>query len=89
MTGTTLINSTNNKNFISVANNLIYFYAPKDISYSISIKADNLTVDSLMSIINNLAEVKNTQTLEIGNNNIRKLSDEQIAIATSKNWTVC
>ena len=89
MSGTTIKNSKDNRNFITIADNLRHFLAPKDISYSIVITADNLTVDSLMSIINNLATVKNTQTLEIGERNISKLTEDQLAEAISKNWTVC
>ena len=89
MSGTTIKNSKDNRNFITIADNLRHFLAPKDINYSIVITADNLTVDSLMSIINNLATVKNTQTLEIGDRNISKLTEDQLAEAISKNWTVC
>ena len=50
----------------------------------------NLTHDSLISIINNLYDIsdKNSQKLTLGSTNIAKLTSEEIAIATSKNWTV-
>lgn len=89
MSGCSLKNSKDNRNFISIADNLIHFKAPKDISYSMYIMAENLSVESLMSIINNLADVKNTQTLEIGEHNISKLTEDDLAIAIGKNWTVC
>jgi surface protein len=89
LSGMTLRNSTNNDSFITVAHNLIEFNAPSDISEDIIINADGLTVESLMSIINNLAYVVKPKVLEIGANNIAKLTDEQIAIAINKNWTVC
>jgi hypothetical protein len=84
-----LKSSTNNDSFITVAHNLVDFVAPHDICEDINITADNLTVESLMSIINNLADVTKPKVLEIGANNISKLTDEQIAIAINKNWTVC
>jgi surface protein len=89
MSGCSLKNSKDNRNFVSVADNLIHFKAPRDISYSMYIMAENLSVESLMSIINNLADVKNTQTLEIGEHNISKLTEDDLAIAIGKNWTVC
>ena len=59
------------------------------ISVSISFSGcNNLTVDSLMSIVNNLATVTTTQTLTIGSTNIAKLTSGQIAIAINKGWTV-
>ena len=41
-----------------------------------------------MSIINNLKVVTNSQKLTIGSANLAKLTDEQIAIATNKGWTL-
>ena len=89
LSGVSLLNSTNNDSFVTVAQNLVDFIAPEDICVDIHITADNLSVESLMSIINNLAEVAKPQILEIGYNNISKLTDEQLAIAINKNWTVC
>lgn len=89
MSGCSFKNSKDNRNFITIADNLIHFKAPKDISYSMYITAENLSVESLMSIINNLVDVRNTQTLEIGEYNISKLTEDQLAEAISKNWTVC
>jgi hypothetical protein len=57
----------------------------KSISFSSSSK---LTHDSLMSIINNLATVTSKQTLTIGATNKAKLTDDEIAVATEKGWTV-
>ena len=47
----------------------------------------NLTVESLMNVINNLATVSG-QTLKFGNVNLSKLTAEQKAIATNKGWTL-
>ena len=89
LSGMSLINSTNNGSFITVAYNLIDFNPPKDICSDITITADGLSEESLVALINNLIDVPKPKTLEIGPNNISKLTDEQIAIAINKNWTVC
>lgn len=47
----------------------------------------NLSHDSLMNIINNLANVDGKQ-LSIGQNNRDRLTDDEIAIATNKGWNV-
>ena len=57
----------------------------KSIDFSTCAK---LSHDSLMSIINNLAEVTNTQKLTLGTTNKTKLTINEIAIATEKGWTV-
>ena len=57
----------------------------KSIDFSL---CTNLSYDSLISIINNLAEVTTTQKLTLGKTNIGKLTSDEIAIATEKGWTV-
>ena len=57
----------------------------KSIDFSTCAK---LSHDSLMSIINNLAEVTNAQKLTLGTTNKTKLTINEIAIATEKGWTV-
>jgi surface protein len=47
-----------------------------------------LTVDSLMSIINNLKKTFSVKKLYIGEANMEKLTDEQLAVAIEKGWTV-
>lgn len=49
-----------------------------------------LTHDSLMSVINNIADItgKKTQHLYLHADSLAKLSEEEIAIATAKNWDV-
>ena len=63
----------------------------KNLSISITSyfldKCPNLTVESLMNVINNLATVSG-QTLKFGSTNLNKLTAEQIAIATNKGWTL-
>ena len=76
----------------SVFNNctaLTDLQAPKNISAALDVsKCSNLTHDSLMSIINNLATVSSSKKLTLGATNLAKLTDEEKAIATSKNWTL-
>ena len=65
------------------------FKAPQNISVAVKFsECTNLTHDSLMSIINNLATVSSKKTLTLGSTNKAKLTDDEIAIATAKNWTV-
>lgn len=51
-----------------------------------------LTHDSLMNVINNLYDIASkgvpTQQLVLGSTNLEKLTEEEIAIATNKGWTV-
>ena len=51
---------------------------------------NKLTVDSLMSVINALVDLtgENSKTLTLGATNLAKLSDEQKAVATNKNWVL-
>lgn len=55
------------------------------LSYS-----NNITVDSLMSVINALVDLtgQDSKTLTLGSTNLEKLSEEQKAVATNKNWVL-
>lgn len=48
----------------------------------------NLTVGSLENILNALMTTTSAQTCTLGTTNLSKLSEEQIAIATNKGWTL-
>ena len=53
----------------------------------------NLTVQSLMNVINNLYDFRangetTTRTLTLGTTNLNKLTDEQKAVATNKGWSL-
>ena len=52
----------------------------------------NLTVQSLMNVINNLKNLNGTglspKTLTLGTTNLNKLTDEQKAVATNKGWVL-
>ena len=73
--------------FLNCSSLTTFISMPISVSISFS-GCNNLTVDSLMSIVNNLATVTTTQTLTIGSKNIAKLTADQIAIAINKGWTV-
>lgn len=62
-------------------------------SYKLDLSASTLlTHESLMNVINNLYDIAGkgckTQSLVLGATNIAKLTEEEIAIATNKGWTV-
>ena len=50
----------------------------------------NLSADSLVKMINALKDLNGSsaKSLTIGETNLAKLTSEQIAIATNKNWTL-
>ena len=61
------------------------------INYNLDFSnAKGLTKQSLLNIINALVPQEEgvTKTLNLGSTNIAKLSEEEIAIATSKGWTI-
>lgn len=68
----------------------------KDLKISITSnfldKAPNLTTDSLMNVINNVYDLTanglSGQSLKFGSTNLNKLTEEQIAVATAKGWTL-
>ena len=87
--GITLANTTDVFNFAYQSTNLTNFVSFKNISTVVTATyLNNLTVNSIMSIINNLATVTTTQTLQLGATNLAKLTEDQVAIAVNKGWTV-
>ena len=52
--------------------------------------SNNLTVDSMIAMFNSLKDLTGdtAKTLTLGETNLAKLTDEQKAIATNKNWTL-
>lgn len=80
---------TNMSEMFQYCNSLTDFIAPKNINANIGFNyCNNLSHDSLMSIVNNLATVTTTRTLTLGSTNLAKLSSEEKAIATNKGWTL-
>ena len=81
-------NITNTTNMFHYCQALTNLQAPRNISANISFSScTNLTHESLMSIINNLATISG-KTLTLGATNLAKLSEEEKAIATNKGWTL-
>ena len=75
--------------FIEGCDNLTNFRAPKNISEDISVNGCySLTYTSIMSIINNLATVTSTKTLELSSEAYGQLNGYDIYKATQKGWTV-
>ena len=73
---------------------LTYMGGFKNIKVNFDIqKAPNLTVQSLMNVINNLYDFRangesTTKTLTLGTTNLNKLTDEQKAVAVNKGWSL-
>ena len=88
MSGCDLSNSTVNTNFIYNSPELVEFIPPININSSMTVTANSLPVEVFEAIIENLLEVVETQTLLIGTTNLNKLSEEQIAKAVAKNWSI-
>lgn len=59
-----------------------------NIKTDLTIPSDLLTHDCLVNLINELVDVGEVRTLTIGTTNIAKLTAEEIAVATNKNWTL-
>ena len=88
---TTNVKSMNTMFGYSNLNNLTDLGGFKNLSVSITSyfldMCPNLTVESLMNVINNLATVSD-KSLSFGSTNLNKLTAEQIAVATAKGWTL-
>lgn len=66
------------------------FVNPKNINGSINLSSLNLTKDSILELLDALVSKVGTSacTFTIGSSNLSKLTDEEKAIATSKNWNL-
>ena len=67
---------------------LIELDSMQNISTELKLSPTILDVTSLLDVINNLATVTTTKTLTLGSTLLAKLTEDQIAIATNKGWTV-
>ena len=84
---------TNVGRFENLGNNYSTNQSANYYNYGLNLSAcTNLTYDSLMNIINNLYDIKSkgvkNQRLQLGDTNKAKLTEEEIAIATNKGWSV-
>ena len=89
-----LIDTSNVTTMFGVVNgcsSLTYLGGFKNLHISVNSgfldQCPNITVESLMNVINNLATVSG-KTLKFGSTNLSKLTAEQKAIATNKGWTL-
>ena len=60
----------------------------QNIPISLSLDSTILDQTSLVDVINNLKTVITTQTLTLGTTLLAKLTEDQIAVAVNKGWTV-
>lgn len=85
---TSSVSSTSTLTMFDTCPNLINLKVGKiTVNFKFN-KCNNLSHDSLMNVINALEPTDTTLTLTIGSTNIAKLSEEELAIATEKGWTV-
>ena len=64
---------------------------PLDWNFSVSLSSSSyLTHDSIIGLLNNLKDLTGdtAKTITLGSTNLAKLTDEEKAIATNKNWTL-
>lgn len=83
-------NVTNFKNFFyNQGYALISLNSMMNISASLDLTpTSNLDINSLLDVIDNLATVTTNPTLTLGSTHLAKLTEDQIAIAVNKGWTV-
>ena len=64
-------------------------FLPTGLKVSFDLSASTkFTREALVVVLNNLGTPTRTQTLTLGSTNLAKLTEEDIAIATDKNWTL-
>lgn len=86
-----MVNVTNTINMFSSCNSLTNIQNINNIKVSISFSNCNrLNHSTLLRLLNALVDLtdQTTQTLTLGSTNLEKLTDEEKAIATEKNWTL-
>ena len=94
------ITTATNNSLTATSNSYYTFYnctALEDVQlgqdWNMSLRlnvSNNLTVDSMVAMFNSLKDLTGdtAKTLTLGSTNLKKLTDEQKAIATNKNWTL-
>ena len=80
--------ATNMSSMFKGCSGLTLLDSMKNISLSLDLFATILDVTSLLDVIDNLATVSTKQTLTLGSTLLDKLTEDQIAIAVNKGWTV-
>ena len=67
---------------------LIELDSMQNISTGLDLSSTILDATSLLDVINNLATISTNKKLTLGSTLLAKLTEDQIAIATNKGWTV-
>ena len=80
--------ATNMSSMFKGCSGLTLLDSMKNISLSLDLFATILDATSLLDVIDNLATVSTKQTLTLGSTLLDKLTEDQIAIAVNKGWTV-
>ena len=88
MTNCDIGNSVDNIEFIYSCPSLTNFVPPLNITSSMHVYANELPAEAFINTINNLATVTEPQILSIGDVNMTKISEDVIATAVAKNWSV-
>lgn len=77
--------------FIGTWHGDVFVSVPEGFEGTVYLSKIPIKAECLVDIINNLADMSGTETtytLNVGTDNLAKLTDEQIAIATEKGWSV-
>ena len=88
LSGFNTSNVTNMSSMFEKCSSLTNLDSMQNISVSLDLSDTILDVTSLLDVIDNLTTVTTTQTLTLGSTLLAKLTEDQIAIATNKGWTV-
>ena len=80
--------ATNMSSMFKGCSGLTLLDSMQNISLSLDLFATILDATSLLDVIDNLATVSTKQTLTLGSTLLAKLTEDQIAIAVNKGWTV-
>ena len=81
-------NVTNMNSMFSNCTNLQSLDSMQNIKTDLSVNGTKLDATSLFDIIDNLANLTSSKTLTLGSALLAKLTEEQIAIAVNKGWTI-
>lgn len=81
-------NVTNMGEMFYGCSKLIGLDSMQNILVNLDLSSTILDTTSLLDVIDNLATVSTTQTLTLGSTLLAKLTEEQIATAINKGWTV-
>jgi len=79
---------TNMRSMFYDCNSLIELDSMQNIPVALDLSSTTLDTTSLLDVIDNLSTVTTTQTLTLGATLLAKLTEEQIAVAVNKGWSV-